>query len=414
MNTFSYCGINSETFGCYYVPNASTRFDDRADYDVYDDEADWHDGGVYYGNRLKKRQFELNCYYEQIDRKQLEQMKSWLDRKTYGKLIFEDWPWKYYLVRPTKKLTGEQWTYRLNGQTKDVYSGTFTITFTAYDPLAYLKVASLDEYSQYLFMNVNDTYDLSLNVIDSLGSGYAPQMLLDDDSILFVMASADDSYEINDQNELLMNVDTAAPELQIKDYLNIIAQDDMPEAPDLNTRTFYLYNCGTEVGQPIIRIGGTTSQQGITITNDTNGSSCKLLALPESPAYLEIDCVHGKVYLVNGGSKTIQYEYHDLGFISLEPCGLMDNNLTVHYSAGSNVVTIENRDYEQSLIGKCMRLNGKWYRVLNVSDAGVFLSNSLDASGSETVNIVTMNRMQISGGDINLTKFEIEFQPRVQ
>lgn len=64
MNTFDYCGINSSTFGVYYVPDEAARFDDRADYEVYADTADWHDGGVYYGNTLKPREFTMSCYFE--------------------------------------------------------------------------------------------------------------------------------------------------------------------------------------------------------------------------------------------------------------------------------------------------------------------------------------------------------------
>lgn len=118
-------------------------FLDRGQYQVYDQDADFHDGGVYYGSTMKTREFQLDCYYEDIKIKTKQQMMAWLDRKTSGNLQFEDMPFKYYKVRPTKRVDGKEY-YHHDSSGNMVVSGTMTITFTAYVPYGFMKYDALD------------------------------------------------------------------------------------------------------------------------------------------------------------------------------------------------------------------------------------------------------------------------------
>lgn len=91
------------------------------------------DGGYFYFNRLKTREFSLPCWVEDISIKQWERIKRWLDRETEGRLIFDDAPFLYYNVRPTKAIT-----YKIYPTANGRINGTFTAIFTAYDPCGYL------------------------------------------------------------------------------------------------------------------------------------------------------------------------------------------------------------------------------------------------------------------------------------
>lgn len=191
-------------------------------------------------------------------------MMEWLGRNTCGRLVFEDTPWKYYLVRPTKKLTGKEFSHRPNGDGKLVYSGTFVITFTAYEPWGFLRLSDLDAYCEYYYQNADGNWDPKLYAVDSAGRSYEPQLDTVNDTILYAMERDDSGV----QRET------------VYDYLNIIQPEDMPQEPDVNSRTLYLYNCGNEITYPVIRLGG--AADGITLTNTTNNTACRMLSLPES------------------------------------------------------------------------------------------------------------------------------------
>lgn len=101
-------------------------------------------------------------------------------------------------------------------------------------------------------------------------------------------------------------------------YCGIIDASEMPPPPGLNDAYFLLYNCGTQPCDTIIRIAG-TAKNGLTLSNRTNGQKCSLVSLPD-PAigYLEINSTYGTVELVNGATRSTQFEYHDDGFLRLE------------------------------------------------------------------------------------------------
>lgn len=114
----------------------------------------------------------------------------------------------YYTVRPTKALT-----YKIYPAENGHISGTFTVTFTAYDPCGYLL------------------YD---------------------------------------------KLDTTNPDsVKAADYCDILAGSYMPAAPDLNTDDFLLYNCGTEPCDTRICIAGLANDT-VKIHNLTNNQTCTL------------------------------------------------------------------------------------------------------------------------------------------
>lgn len=132
MSGFTYNGTHCSTYCVYYIPDASDRWFEGPDFEVYSKDVTWKHGGYYYGNKAKNRVFSLKCYFEEITTKQREDIRKWLHRDTHGTLIFDDMPFVYWNVRPTKIIPGT--IYNDTGK----YSGTFTVEMTAYEPFGYL------------------------------------------------------------------------------------------------------------------------------------------------------------------------------------------------------------------------------------------------------------------------------------
>lgn len=348
MDGFTYNGIHSSTFNCYYIPDESALFDTKADFEVYDSEPAWQHGGQYFGTRLKSRTFSLSCFFEDISQETKEKMMLWQDRKTSGLQVFDERPFVYYKVHPTKKLTGKIYQHQTPGYGITQYSGTFTITFTAYDPFGYQTEKCYED------------YDMS----------------------------------------------------GIHQYCGILEKNEMPKEPLPTDRSIMVYNCGTERCGAVIRIGG-TAPNGQTITNMTNNNVCKLLTLPPESTYQELDSDAGTVKKIEGMNVTDAYEYHDEGYITLEPCGFNYDDITVSYEKDSNKIMSLDRTLDSSYVGKYLWLSGAWYRIISVLADGIVLNGRLKESGMEKVHFVTMNLQNITGADINLNKLEIDYRPKV-
>lgn len=133
MTGFSFNGIHCSTYGLYYIPSADDKWFADPEYEVYDADISWKDGGYYFGSKLKNRTFTIKCYFEEIDLATRQRIKQWVKRGTRGRLVFDDIPFAYWNVVPGKIPVGN-WYY----DTGDTHSGTVTITFTAYEPFGYL------------------------------------------------------------------------------------------------------------------------------------------------------------------------------------------------------------------------------------------------------------------------------------
>lgn len=133
MFGFTYNGVHSSYFGLYYTMSPEDKWFNDPDYDVYDDDIDWRNGGYYYASKAKNRTFTIKCLFEEIDIATKQRIKQWLHRDSTGKLIFDDMPFVYWNVRPGKIPVGN-WYWDSN----EMHSGTVTITFNAYEPFGYL------------------------------------------------------------------------------------------------------------------------------------------------------------------------------------------------------------------------------------------------------------------------------------
>ena len=194
----------------------------------------------------------------------------------------------------------------------------------------------------------------------------------------------------------------------------ILPASMMPPTVLANTGEYLIYNPGTEIADTVIRIGG-KAPNGVTIENMTNGDKCILLTLPPSPDYIELDSEAGCVKQLPSYPDGYAFEYHEEGYIRLEPCTPYQRNVSVSYSAGSNLLTFSDFALSKEYVGHYIRIGGEWLRVIAVTDERTAVVNKfLNTSGAEKTTIAVMNQISVTGEDAQITKLEIEYVPRVR
>ena len=91
------------------------------------------DGFYYFGSDYTQRQFSINIAFDELTEKQFRELQQVFGTKELGKLIFDERPYKYYMVKSSKP----QLKYICFGKNGErIYKGEGTLTFTAYYPFA--------------------------------------------------------------------------------------------------------------------------------------------------------------------------------------------------------------------------------------------------------------------------------------
>ena len=102
------------------------------------------DGFYYFGSDYTQRQFSINIAFDELTEKQFRELQQVFGTKELGKLVFDERPYKYYMVKSGKP----QLKYICFGKEGDrIYKGEGTLNFTAYYPYAKSVHKFLDEYS---------------------------------------------------------------------------------------------------------------------------------------------------------------------------------------------------------------------------------------------------------------------------
>lgn len=225
--------------------------------------------------------------------------------------MFDERPEVVYHVRPSKSFEPELYEHVLDGNAYPTYSGKFSIAFDAYDPFGYLTKTELS------------------------------------------------TGETNNHME---------------SFCGILPKDELPPAPVASDREFLMYNCGTEpCGMNLVLRG--TAPNGAVLKNLTNGTSCKLIALPEDPSYLRIDADNCRVQYGFGDSAKALYEnmmedafeFHDDGYILLEPYDELYKNVPVKLNAGSNIMMPD------ASFASGDHLIGKYAMIISIYGFGIWL-----------------------------------------
>ena len=91
------------------------------------------DGFYYFGSDYTQRPFNINIAFDELTEKQFRELQQVFGTKELGKLIFDERPYKYYMVKSSKP----QLKYICFGKDGErIYKGEGTLTFTAYYPFA--------------------------------------------------------------------------------------------------------------------------------------------------------------------------------------------------------------------------------------------------------------------------------------
>lgn len=190
-------------------------------------------------------------------------------------------------------------------------------------------------------------------------------------------------------------------------HCGIISESEMPPIAKAEPGTYLIYNPGTEVCDTLIRIGG-FAPNGLTISN-SNGDKCVITLLPTS-GYLEIDSDYGTVKLMPNDE--MAFEFHNDGFIRLDPCIPYYSDVIASFTSNSNIVSLPAFSINKSLVGKYIRLSGEWIRISSItSDGNIIVGKRMQSSGVEQTMIVNMNEQTISGDNVSLNQFEINYVP---
>lgn len=268
--------------------------------------------------------FEVSCYYEEITISQREAIIRWLDRRTSGDLIFDDRKYASYHVRPTKKIEFKDYLQRDAHEGGDLYSGTFTITFSAYDPFATLNVGHAAQ-------------------------GVSKRALAE---------------------------------------TGLIESKYMPSEPNAGSLTYFLmYNPGTEYGHTVIRFAGEVGSRDFEIYNGATEEKCVLKSglKTNGSDYIEIDSKTGRVELVSGTERQLYFAFHDEGYIRLAPFTPIRRNIQVHTTAGSRVVTSSANAFDESMVGQYVYTGDGWkYIGSYISPKSVEVNSPATTTGSTT------------------------------
>lgn len=102
------------------------------------------DGFYYFGSDYTQRPFSINIAFDELTEKQFRELQQVFGTKELGKLIFDERPYKYYMVKSSKP----QLKYICFGKDGErIYKGEGTLSFTAYYPFAKSIHKFLNEYS---------------------------------------------------------------------------------------------------------------------------------------------------------------------------------------------------------------------------------------------------------------------------
>lgn len=132
---FSFNGYRSEDLGIVRVSDGSRYNEDliptTQDKTV---QVPGGDGFYYFGSDYTQKPFNINIAFDELTEMQFRNLQQVFGTKELGKLVFDERPYKYYMVKSGKPQL-KYICFGKEGETR-TYKGEGTLTFTAYYPFA--------------------------------------------------------------------------------------------------------------------------------------------------------------------------------------------------------------------------------------------------------------------------------------
>lgn len=292
---------------------------------------DGYDGAYPIGSNGKPRVFNLEFICEDFTEKDLAKVAQCFQCDSHGELIFDHSPYKYYVAHVTSQISPPKYP-RLDKDKKQwVYSGTITVELTAFEPRAYLIDEILSSYP-------------------ALGDG------------LNLVNDASGVVTLND--------------MPLQAFSNVVGINNIK-----------LLNAGTANAKCDIVMTG--QNINVQIVNHDTGESLVIIA-PDSATHTYT--VSAQYARTTDGS-VLADDVHTGDFMHLIPSSPAIRDVVVT-SIGTNIVTT-NVVLDSTDIGKYILLNHEWFRIEDVSDTHVTLSETIIAGSYPNCVIEPMNSISI-------------------
>lgn len=145
---FSFNGVHCSEFGITRV-SAGDRYTVGlfADLTNRTQTAIGKIGEYYFGTQISSKPITLNIAFDNMTELQLSKMTSWLNIDYLAPLIFDEYPYKYYMVKIANNVNIDFLPFDSDSKIPThIYKGEGTIQFIAFDPMAYSNSSYLDQY----------------------------------------------------------------------------------------------------------------------------------------------------------------------------------------------------------------------------------------------------------------------------
>ena len=184
---FSYNGVHSSSLGIFRT-STSNRYDiSMINKKHITTQVPGQIGTYYFGSVYEKRNFVLPFAFDGLTENQISLLKQTFNIKTVGGLIFDEEPYKIYMVKPSNTIILK--TLCFEEKEKRIYKGTGEIAFISYSPYAKSKYEFLDDYELEGCPNVNQWAEASRlpsyqNAIDETIQGTGSIEFYESDNII--------------------------------------------------------------------------------------------------------------------------------------------------------------------------------------------------------------------------------------
>ena len=301
---FSFDGVDIADIGLTYAPEIGNIYVYKpAAYKLHEQAFDAHDGGYYYGNTMQPKDFSLRCIFE--EQSVLDGVMTRIDwlfkRGRTGRLVFAKRPWLWY----TATVVGVNTSGLTNRE-----NGVIVVQMRAYYPYARSDQYYTDrEYTEEELKVMQGT-----QLEDALEKNRVIRDIRANSAIAYA--------PLIQPSEDLHNNGRSNSNNQVA-YDFTFGNTDATHFMTENLERFPVINPGTERAAVCVEVGGTFSK-GLTITNHTNSQVCRFVGgVSDRAQYIQCDALNGRVSRHGSdGDVTLDYLYHDYGFMYLEPAGL--------------------------------------------------------------------------------------------
>lgn len=345
---FTLFGIYSKSMKVYAISDGSRYTTPLfADFVDITDKVSGMDGLYYFGTDIESYTRDIRLYIDYVNEIEFRNIQAWLHPQKIGKLSFDEAPYKYYIVKLSRKPDFQFVPYEDIDGVGHVYAGEMVITVMAFYPFAQSYFNSLQE------MIYNDPrlyYNSGI-----LYSDYIPK-----------------SY-----------------------FINIT-----------NPQNLILYNGGNQKSKCVVKVTGKWDE--LIIANETTNQVFSLKKVEDISTF-EIDAVKGQVrlsgnlasryhegsYIEVAGNDNVE-QFENVLFSNGSAIVVFPEDVVLHDNVVGKHVFMPNKHYK--IIEK-------------ISDNQLRLAHSFyGETGNYNIVIATANEISITGSNLDIEEIKFIYR----